>query len=231
MKCVALVFIHRKLQKILINIYFWLKKEINHVHIFRKLLSIIITYLIDVSISRNKFSLLFSNWKSYSLKIDSPEEYLKFMAGDSRVSFPYVEFTQNAYASIEDLDKIPFLTSYQALHFHDIHNNYLRLSPKAQSVYGRFVSGKEILACLPRNYVSYELSLGKDVVITTEDIEAMLTWREAKRILITDMANLAYDLCLRIDEMPKSGTCTDSCSRCSAIPTNSWTWKSWWITC
>lgn len=125
------------------------------------------------------------------------------MAGDSRGSFAYVEFTRNANASIEDLDKIPFLTTYQALHFHDTHNNYLRLSPKAESVYGRFVQGKEILACLPRNYVSYELSLGKDVVITTEDIEAMLTWREAGRIMVTDMANLAYDLSLHIDEMPK----------------------------
>lgn len=105
---------------------------------------------------------------------------------------------------MNDVYNIPSLTKYRHVQIHDKYNNYLILSTSGfRSVHGRFVQGEKLLASVLRNYKTYDISLGKGVAVTTDDIDAMLTWREARVIQISDSADLAYDLSQRIHAIEK----------------------------
>lgn len=134
--------------------------------------------------------------------IDTPEEYRQFMDGHLTGDFQFVEISQSAGGYVNDVYNIPSLTKYRHVQIHDKYNNYLQLFPSGyRSVYGRFVQGEKLLASMPRDCMKYDISLGKGVAVTTADIDAMLTWREALTIRITDSADLAYDLSQRIHAM------------------------------
>lgn len=143
-----------------------------------------------------------NNLKSHSFNVETPEEYRQLMNGQLAGDFQFIDIAQSAGGQLLDVFKIPSIQKYRFISIIDKYNNAMNYSPQSyRSVNGRFVQGESLLAILPRDCMKYEISLGSDVIITTADIDAMLTWSEATRINIADSDNLAYDLSQRIHEM------------------------------
>lgn len=64
-----------------------------------------------------------------------------------------------------------------------------------------FVDGSNQFVNLPSDYFKYEIWLGHDVIVTADDIAAILRWKLAKEISIYGNGQMAIKLSAHIDQL------------------------------
>lgn len=129
------------------------------------------------------------------LEIETPEEYEQYKNG--HITHPFYESIRirSGIANLTDADQI--LAQNRQLFSVSIEDEYanrLFLLHGSRKVGGRFLYGDNHLAQLPRNYMMYGITLERDALVSTADIDAILTWTAAKDIYIGGTADVAYAL-------------------------------------
>lgn len=77
----------------------------------------------------------------------------------------------------------------------------IHLFTRWKEVWTKLITNGNAILNLPPNYTGYEVFLGKETTITSHEIDYILTWTNAERLLLGDRGNLAYELFKRIDEL------------------------------
>lgn len=83
----------------------------------------------------------------------------------------------------------------------DVNGNRVVLEIPLRSVRAAYTTGANMLAGLPSDYeLYYIISFGKSV-ITDVDLNAMMRWKNARRVTISDNSDVAFKLSQRIEDL------------------------------
>lgn len=89
------------------------------------------------------------------------------------------------------------------MHFSDDQGNEIIISPGSRSTQAYFSNGKDLTAGIPSNYDQYFLVFNKAALVTSDDINNIVRWRDARRLSISDRGDVAYFLSKQMNEMQK----------------------------
>lgn len=135
--------------------------------------------------------------------ISDPQTYDQFKNRQMAADYDYVYIEAGAHPNVLGEAKYFWNASNHIIDFRDVDYkfNYITLEPTNQKVKAVFQDGYNLTVGLPNNFVYYSVAFSLSVFVTTNDIDAILQWHNAKELEIHDECDVAYDLLQRIDDM------------------------------
>lgn len=135
--------------------------------------------------------------KTTRLTIKTPEQYKQLENGEISPDYELVIVEATAHPDIFSLPKKHWKAPWLGLYFVS-GNDRVHLFPRTKALWSIFQTATNATLGLPANYKGYELLFGNAVDVSTNEIDYILTWESAERLLIFDRSNIAYVLSQRI---------------------------------
>lgn len=139
----------------------------------------------------------------FSLFIGNPTKYTQFKRGEIGNDYDSVYIEAGAHPNI--LAEVSHFAnaSNRMIRFRDVDykRNIIILYPNEKKVRCNFQIGDQLTLGLPTDFEYYDIDFGWAGVACLDDIETILSWKNAKELKITDRCHIAYKLRQRIDEL------------------------------
>lgn len=137
----------------------------------------------------------------HSKYITTPDQYESFKNEANTPSDVSICIESTAHPNI--LSEVNhFLNSNAAeIRFIDVRGNKISILPKIKKAIGSFYSGGNNLLKMPTSYRQYDVRIDGSAMATQADINAILQWKSAEKILLIDQGDILFKLMLRVDEL------------------------------
>lgn len=160
-----------------------------------------IIHLSTVSTSRS----LIECENSEPLLIDTPTKYAQLQEGQFNDKYQNIWITSDAHPDILLQPQFFAKSKFHEIRFISLKtngNNTIILQPKLSRVDVQFNVRETPLSGVPRNYRGYSIYYSY-LPPTTENINSIFSWKEAKSLRILDRHSVIVRLLQRIDEFSK----------------------------
>lgn len=147
--------------------------------------------------SFHAYSIYFIN----SLVINTTKAYENFKYGIIGFEYDTVIIEKMEHPSLL-LDAKELSNKPQSMiKIEDTNGNRVTLEPKTRTVRAAYRTGANMLSGIPLDYDVYYVAFYDKAEVTDADLDAILQWKNAIRLTITDNSNVAYRLSQRLDEL------------------------------
>lgn len=151
----------------------------------------------SIFIIQAQIILLFAN----SLNIFTPQDYALFKNGHLSRDVTAIKCFPSAGCSFPEISQY---ASSVDITFMEGNGNMINTFARSRKVQAFLVNGQSFLEFLPHDFSTYSITINGGTIVTPADVNAILQWKSAKMIQITDNKNLALTLLLHINEFNKN---------------------------
>lgn len=134
------------------------------------------------------------------LIIKTPEQYKQLENGEISHEYDTIIIEASAHPNVFSLPKHYWNAPWSSMFFVN-GKDRIHLFTRWKEVWAKLITNGHPILNLPHNYTGYEVFLGKETTITSHEIDYILTWTNAERLLLGDRSNVAYELYKRIDAL------------------------------
>lgn len=143
-----------------------------------------------------------------SLRIDNPELFAQFERGQIGEGVARVHVRASAHPHILSQPRRFENASSPIIEFVDTDSilsqspqiNTIHIYPHSRCAAGQFYNGFDLLGGMPDNYVGYKLAYAKHSFVSRDDVNAILSWKAAQALDISDDSGVIGQLYRRRDE-------------------------------
>lgn len=137
----------------------------------------------------------------HSRYITTPDQYELFKNEANTPGDVSIHIESTAHHNI--LSEVNYFLNSNAAEicFTDIRGNKISIIPKIKKAIGSFYTGGNNLLKMPTSYTKYEVRICGSATATPADINAILQWKSAEKILLIDQGEALFQLVLRVEEL------------------------------
>lgn len=137
----------------------------------------------------------------YRLVIDTPQLYESLRKGQIDAHNQSIVVEAGAHPLPVTQPKHFQNAPYFMMRFNDFDGNRISIYPTLRFLYASLRFGPYLTRGMPNTYTDYYVRFGDNAIAITDDISYILQWTGARRLLLLDKHNLAFELSQRIEEM------------------------------